>query len=201
MAWNAEKFFLGSPLFRGVPRELVVPVAQRARRLAFKKGGFIFHEGQPAEWGSWVETGFIKIAKGTSEGRLVTMEILTPGDVFAPAGIMPIGAYPANAVAVSAAWVVQAARRDLAALAKAFPDLLQMVLAQVSERLRHAHSLRALDAESAEKRVAATLLWLHQKTGGVLTISRKEIAEIAGVAPETASRTVLAFNKDRKSVV
>ena len=71
-----------------------------------------------------------------------------------------------------------------------------MVLAQVSERLRHAHSLRALDAESAEKRVAATLLWLHQKTGGVLTISRKEIAEIAGVAPETAIRTVLAFKKE-----
>jgi CRP-like cAMP-binding protein len=75
--------------------------------------------------------------------------------------------------------------------------LTQDVLQQVSRRLQRAHQLRSLDSESADKKIAGALLWLEEKHGTTLNISRREISEIAGVAPETAIRVVLQFKGKR----
>lgn len=193
--WNPDKFFAELPLFKDVPPARRPGLAWKAKRAVFGKGEFIFQEGEPADAAWWVAEGFVKIAKSAPTGRLVTMELLVAGDVFGPVGLMGLASYPANAVAVTKCAAVRLPASDLAAFVRDYPVFAQAVLAQVSQRLHRTHDLRALDAESAEKKIAAALLWLRRKTGDVIKVSRREIAEIAGVAPETAIRVVLSFKK------
>lgn len=193
--WNPEKFFTALPAFREAAPENLRRMAWRSKRVAFNKDEFIFQEGGPAEAAWWVSDGYVKIAKTTPQGRLVTMEMLVSGDGFGLAGIMRFEDYPANAIAVTPCAAVRVPAEELAAVARAHPAVTQNVLGQVSQRLQRAHRLRALDAESAEKRVAAALLWVCEKSGPEISISRKEISEIAGVAPETAIRVVLDFKE------
>jgi CRP/FNR family transcriptional regulator len=191
--WNPEKFFASLPAFRALPAAKVKALAWKARRKPLKKGDYVFQEGEPAQETWWVSKGFVKIAKVTPQGRLLTMEMLQPGEIFAPAGLMRLERYPANAVAVTDGEVVSVARKDMADWVRDVPALPGDILEQVSRRLQRAHRLRALDSESADKKVAAALLWLSEKQGAELGVSRKEISEIAGVAPETAIRVVLRF--------
>jgi CRP/FNR family transcriptional regulator, cyclic AMP receptor protein len=195
--WNPENFFAASPLFRQIPAQRLKDFAWKSRKLPFDKGAFIFQEGEPADAAWWVAEGFVKIAKATPQGRMLTMEMLVPGDIFGPAGLMKLDRYPANALAVTKASVVRVFAADLAALVQEFPTLPQDVLGQVSLRLQRARRLRALEAQPADKKVAAALLWLQEKIGDTFNISRREISEIAGIAPETAIRMVLFFKKKK----
>ena len=142
--------------------------------------------------------GCVKIAKTSPTGRSVTLELLTKGDGFGPAVVLDASKHhPTSAVAITKASAVKAADDGVTALMKAWPPFVHAVLAQVGRRLQRAYRLRALNAESAEKKVASTLLWLREEIGSPFAISRKEIADIAGVAPETAIRAVLAFKRRR----
>ena len=197
MDFDVESFFRGSEAFRGAPPQEVARLAARARVYRYAKADAIFQEGEPAE-ASWrVAEGIVKISKLAPDGRMTTMEMLTSGDIFAPAGVMNLQIYPANAVAVTAASVVKALKTDFAAFARAYPPIVQNVLNQVSARLQRAHRLRVLDGASAEKKVAAVLLWLSEKTGQSAGITRREISEIAGVAPETAIRVILKMKQKK----
>ncbi|HRY28430.1 MAG TPA: Crp/Fnr family transcriptional regulator [Elusimicrobiota bacterium] len=193
--WNPEKFFASLPFFRNVPVSELQKFVWQSRRMPFKKGDYLFQEGEPAEAAWWVTEGFVKIAKSTPQGRLITMEMLMPGEIFGPAGVIRMSHYPASAVAVTKGAAARLPGEALAALARACPSVAQGVLTEVSQRIQRAHRLRALDAESADKKVAAALLWLREKTGSPLAVPRREIAEIAGVAPETAIRVVLQFKE------
>lgn len=195
--WDPDKFFASLPLFRGVPPAARAALAWRSSRVTLEKNGFVFLEGAPADASWWVVDGFVKIVKTTPQGRLVTMELLVAGDVFAPAGVMELTTYPASAVAVTACTVLRAPASELARFVKDHPSFPGAVLAEVGRRLRRSHALRALDAESAEKKIAAALLWLSEKTGDVIKVSRRDVADIVGVAPETAIRVVLSFKQKR----
>jgi CRP-like cAMP-binding protein len=193
--WDPEKFFQSLPLFAGAPSAALRAFARSARRVPVAKGGAVFQEWETAGDAWWVAEGFVKIAKSTPQGRLLTMELLMRGDIFGAAPLMGFKTYPASALAVTSAAVVRASSTDVEALMRDCPGLAQRALQQVSQRLQRAHGLRALDAESADKKVAAALLWLREKTGDHIGVSRKEVSEIAGVAPETAIRVVLQFKE------
>lgn len=184
-------------IFRGAPPLEVARLATKARVSEFRKSDFIFQEDEPAEAAWWVAEGIVKIAKAAPDGRMATMEMLTKGDVFAPAGVMKLQFYPANAIAVTDASAVRILKPDFNAFALAHPPVVQNVLQAVSQRLLRAHRLRALDSSSSEKKVAAALLWLSEKGDPSIGVSRREIAEIAGTAPETAIRIVLDFKKKK----
>ena len=185
-------------MFAGVPAEPLRSFAWKTRLLTYKKKGIVFNEGDPADGGWWMVDGCVKIAKTAPTGRSVTLELLTKGEGFGPAVVFDSSKlHLVSALAVTKASAVKAAASDVTALMKAWPPFAQAVLVQVGRRLNHAYRLRALNAESAGKKVAATLLWLREEIGSPFAISRREIADIAGVAPETAIRVVLAFKRRR----
>ncbi len=183
------------PAFRSAPQRELSQLAARARLLEYKKSEYVFQEGDAAEASWWVAGGIVKISKLTPDGRMSTMEMLTAGDIFAPSGIMGVQFYPANAIAVTPASIVKILRADVAAFVRAYPAVVQDVLEQVHLRVQRSHRLRALDSSSSAKKVAAVLLWLSEKTGDSVGITRREISEIAGMAPETAVRVILMMKR------
>lgn len=192
---NIKAFFKNMPVFRNAPAKELARLGSRAKRCEFRKSDFIFQEGDPAEAAWWVAKGIVKISKLTPDGRMTTMEMLTVGDIFAPSGIMNAPRYPANAIAVTPASIVKILRADMVAFVRAYPAVVQDVLEQVRLRVQRSHRLRALDSSSSAKKVAAVLLWLSEKTGDSVGITRREISEIAGMAPETAVRVILMMKR------
>lgn len=197
MKSNLNSFFEGMPAFHKAPPNELSRLAAAARVIKYKKSDFIFQEGDPADASWWVADGIVKISKLAPDGRMSTMEILTQGDIFAPAGVMNLQYYPANAIAVTAAAVIKVLKPNFASFARTFPEIIQNVLQQVSQRLQRSHRLRSVDTLSSEKKVAAALLWVSEKSRRSVGLSRRELSEIAGVAPETAVRIVLEMKKKK----
>lgn len=195
METNILSFFKEMDAFQNIPASELGQLAAKSRLLKVQKSETIFQEGANADACWWVASGIVKISKLNPDGRMLTMEMLTQGDIFAPAGIMHLQFYPANAIAVTSATVIKILKADMSHFVQNFPKIVQNVLDQISQRLQRSHRLRALDSSSSEKKVAAALLWLSEKTGSTVGVSRKEISEIAGVAPETAIRILLKFKR------
>jgi CRP/FNR family transcriptional regulator len=194
--WNPEKYFRSLPLFVGAPPEGLRAFSQKTRFLSFPKGGAVFNEGDPADGAWWVAEGCVKIVKTGYQGRTVALDLLTRGDAFGPAVLLdPAKTHPTGAVCIVRSWVVKTSAADLLALLKTWPALAQALLGQAGRRLQRAWRLRAMEGEPADRKVAGTLLWLRDVLGPSLAVSRREIADIAGVAPETAVRVMLTFKR------
>lgn len=183
----------GLSIFMGENPVEVRRMADVSREESYRGQENIFLEGQRADAGWWVLDGVVKIVRTTAQGRQVTLEILGPGDGFGLAQLMGFPAYPAQAVALKDSRVARVPADVLTAWGRRCPEFLTSILGQISQRIQRFHQLRILCPESAERKVAATLLWVTEKFGSRLFFSRREIADIAGVAPETAVRAVLAF--------
>jgi CRP/FNR family transcriptional regulator, cyclic AMP receptor protein len=193
---NPERFFRSLPLFAGAPPDALRAFSRKTRFLSFPKGGSIFNEGDPADGAWWVAEGCVKIVKTGFQGRAVTMDLLMRGDAFGPAVLLDSAKiHPTGAVCIVRSGIVKAPSSDLFALMKTWPTFAQALLVQAGRRLHRSWRLRTSEGEPADRKVAATLLTLRDVLGPSLTISRREIADIAGVAPETAIRVMLTFKR------
>jgi CRP/FNR family transcriptional regulator len=94
---------------------------------------------------------------------------------------------------------------QLGAVLDAYPQVARAALTAIAGRLRDAQDrAHRLSAATAEQRVAATLLLLADRLGihrGDLLVinaplTRDELAGLAGLAPETASRILAQLRRD-----
>jgi CRP-like cAMP-binding protein len=65
----------------------------------------------------------------------------------------------------------------------------------LGERLWESQMMRAAATQTSETRLAWTLLWLHGKLGRTIPMTRRLIAETAGVARETSIRMLSPMEK------
>ena len=89
-------------------------------------------------------------------------------------------------------------------LLDSYPELTREYISKVLDRLRKAHDLsRALAHDIVEVRIASALLALVPRfctvdksdDTYVVKLSRQELAEMTGTAPETVSRSVKGMEK------
>jgi len=177
-------------------------VAAVTRELRVPKGSTVFREGQSADALWAVKEGIIHIIKSASEGREIVLEVIAPGELFGAVVALEDRPYPAAAVAAepSVVWRLPAPlARDLC---QKHPTLRAAILAQVTARLRSAHEqLRSVALEPVAQRLARTLLKLadkigHEKQGvTVVSITRRELADMVGTTVETAIRVTRQWER------
>lgn len=209
--WGAARCAAFLPtvrLFQGLPEEIVGAVAARMRPRQVPQGGFVFLEGDEAKAVSLLAVGRVKVVQETEEGREVILRVIQPGDIFGGAGGWGETFYPATAVALRDAVVLQIPAREFTALVSGYPEFALAVIRELGTRLREAEArIRDLQTQRAEQRLARALLRLVAKTGvktaaGIeigLPLSRQDLAELAGTTLHTASRTLSAW--DRRGLI
>ena len=69
------------PLFNLVKGSERVRLAGEVKETRYRKGQFIFREGDPAEFFHIVKEGTVKCVKTSPDGKEVTLKVLMPGDL------------------------------------------------------------------------------------------------------------------------
>ena len=178
------------------PRAVMHLLEAQARTVALGRGGFLWHEGDPADRLVQVEHGLLRAIRTFEDGRIATLLRFGPGDVLGFAPFFDGAGYPASVEALEPSRLRVVHRQDLEA-ALQDPRISMALLELLARRLRKAFdTIEQLSIRSAVNRVAAALEPLVP--GGPYPIvaipgSARAFAEGIGLTPASFSRALAAL--------
>lgn len=187
-----------------LPSAVVVEAADLARARLLSRGQRIFDQGEPAGRAHALLSGCVRITQAGSDGEEILVRFIGPGEIFGCVPVLTDGLYPADATATVDAVELSWDPADLLALMQRHSQIALNMVAIVGGRLGEAQErLRELATQSAERRIARTLLRLLDQAGcptedGVrieFPLRRKDIADIAGTTLHTVSRILVGWER------
>lgn len=183
------------PHFGGLDDATLARLAAASRLLRPGAGELIVHEGEPCRGFFAVRTGSVRVFRVAPDGRVQVLHRLGPGHSFAEAAVLNMGAYPASAEALEdGTEVIEVGAATFLALFDTDRRLPRVMVASLCGWLRTLLTrVEELSVHSAGARLARYLLDLPARDteSGLeieLPMSKKEIAELLGITPETLSR-------------
>ncbi len=171
-------------------------LAALVRKVGFAPHQTLFQEGDPASAVFNLLEGTVKLYKSLPDGRTQITGFLSAGDFM---GLSSDGHYAYSAEAVTDVKVCRFQRRDLLALFRDFPHMVERLLTMTSDELAIAQEqMLLLGRKTAQEKVMSFLLALSRRAkrrgrdGRRLTLpmSRADIADYLGLTIETVSRTM-----------
>lgn len=190
-------------LFRCLNPAEAKALAHVCRLQVCERGDTVFVEGTRAKEMSFVALGTVKIVKATPT-RSVILRVVGAGS---PVGIVAAWEgrpYPGTAVAVEPSTIVHVPEREFFALSDRHPEILRQLLQMMMRRQVQLGQRVSEMTGQVETRIAQALLDLVASSGKVegekatilLTLTRQEIADLAGTTVETAIRTMSRWGKE-----
>ncbi|MBX6422704.1 Crp/Fnr family transcriptional regulator [Thermosulfurimonas sp. F29] len=186
-------------LFRGLPEQDLLRLAEIALPRRYGKGEVIFSAGEEARGFYLVAEGMVKIYRLSSRGRQQILHVFGPGEVFAEAALFSGSRYPAWAETLAPSVVLFFPRQSFLDLVRRRPELALNMLAVLSLRLRSLAALvDSLSLKEVPERLAAYLLYLAENHGPEfeLEIPKGELAALLGTVPETLSRVLSRLSEE-----
>jgi CRP-like cAMP-binding protein len=160
----------------------------------FKEGEYLYYVAEPAEYLWAVGSGEVRTLRGSANGRITTLELLHPGDLFGLAAMSEGAPYSESAQGVISgeAWFLP--RRTIASMVDGDPELGRALLSIVARRLQSAHDrLCSFAHDSVTERMARALL--EAWDGERIEMTRRILGESAGTTVETAIRVLRRFER------
>lgn len=152
------------------------------------------------DWGEslfLIRDGLAKVRTTTADGDEVIMSLLGPGDVFGEIAALDGASRSADVVALTPLRLVKLRSAPFAALLQQQPAFALALARLEAGRLRDLNQRFALQSADATTRLLDALAYLARKSSGqadveapIPPLAQKEIALLAGLARETASRTL-----------
>ena len=171
--------------------------------LDYRRGGItIFSEGEDAHFVYSVVAGIVRINRHSDGGRRQVLAFMLPGDIF---GLPDSGIYVNSAEAACPATLCRVPWIKLRELMLRQPSMQLNMLIKVAHDLREAQRrIMILGQQNTCQRLASFLLDFiqHQSffdiESGRLTLplTRFDIADYLGTAPETVARGFLRLERD-----
>jgi CRP/FNR family transcriptional regulator, polysaccharide utilization system transcription regulator len=175
----------------------------------YKPRQVIFHEDTPATGLYILCRGAVKLYQSDRFGRQYTLDIAAPGDVLGEIPADPGACYSTSAEALTDSQLCFLPRDSLVAFIRKHPMTGVRLLEAFSKTVSTARKrVRALALKRAESRLAELLMQLAHAGGEPLAdgstklqlgYSRRELAEMIGVSPETAIR-LLGRLKSKRAI-
>lgn len=171
----------------------------------YKPRQVIFHEGTPASGLYVVCHGTVKIYQSDRFGRGFIIDVATAGTVLGELALEDGESYSASAEALTESQLSFLPRERLVRFIERHPKTAVRLIASLSKALAAARRKAGeLALKRADARMADLLLRLaddgasgNGSTRIRLTYSRRELAEMIGVSPETAIRLLAKLKRDR----
>lgn len=175
----------------------------RATRRRLGKSAFVYRVSDPGDAVYLLLAGRIKTYKLTPDGREVILWFGFPGEVF---GLVEAPRHKGRLVSVETcepSEVAEISSAKFRGFLAAHPDVSQLLLQIVASRLGMlANRLVYLMADNAEARIAKLLVDLATRyhdpvhgAGRSIGLTHQEIADIAGVQRQTATRILGRFTE------
>ncbi|MCS6966173.1 MAG: Crp/Fnr family transcriptional regulator [Candidatus Kapabacteria bacterium] len=170
----------------------------------YRRGEVIFHEGSYPAGVYCIHQGAVKLYRSDSMGNLVIVRLAKQGDLLGYRALLSNERYTATAEALEDTVLCFVPRATFFELLRQNSDLMAAVTELLARDLRTAESrLASLAQKTVPQRLAEILLYLRELFGedehGVLktSMTRRELAELVGTAPETVIRLLSDFQRKR----
>lgn len=192
---NVIRALAGVPIFAGLQPEQLERISHIAVPRNVDRGQMLFFERGEAEGFYVIEAGKVKVFRSAPDGREAVLHIYGPGETFGEVPMFMGGRYPASAAAVEKGRIIFLPRADLVRLIGEDSTLAMNMLASLSGKLREfAAKIEALTLQEIPQRLAAYLLDLSEREGGVDTVeldmAKGLLASFLGATRETLSRAL-----------
>jgi CRP-like cAMP-binding protein len=172
----------------------------------FQKDDYVFFEGDLPEWLFIVNEGRVKLVKHSDTGKDVILQIFVPGDMFGEVSLFDRKPYSSSAQVMENSIILKLSRKDFLLFFGRHPFVATEMIAELGRQLREAHAtIKSLAVDRVEQRIASILLKLahklgSQEHGGVmlnLSLTRQDLADMAGTTVETTIRVMSRFTKTK----
>ena len=189
---------LGSlPLFACLTVEQLKLLLDRHRVISHQLDQVIVME---QDWGESlfvIRDGLAKVRTYTADGDEVIMSLLGPGDVFGEMAALDGASRSADVVALTPLHLIKMRSASFASLLSQLAPFALALARLEAGRLRDLNQRFALQSADATTRLLDGLAYLARKSSGgqdlqseLPPLAQREIALLAGLARETASRTL-----------
>nr|WP_309758920.1 response regulator [Flavobacterium sp.] len=179
--------------------ELKKIISERKTRF-FKKNQIIHYEGDHATGIYLVMSGKIKTMKMAEDGRELMTGIYQADDFLGINIILSDNAHEDTATALEDSCLCFFPKTQFDEMLRLYPDVAGKFLEILSHEIRKKDGyLLQLAYQSVRKRISEAILRLYQKhEDGIktLSVSRDDLAALAGTAAETVSRTLTEFKNE-----
>ncbi|SFP89436.1 response regulator [Hymenobacter arizonensis] len=166
---------------------------------AIRKKQDVYLEGDEPTRVYFVQAGRVKTVKTTDGGKELITGLYGPGEFFGYLPVLDHTPHTDSAVAVEESELVYIPQDDFTQLLLRNPEVGQQFIRLLAGRVSERESqLLAMAYSSIRRRVADTLLRLHEQAGpeGSIQLSRDDMAAMVGTAPESLIRTLSEFKAD-----
>lgn len=178
--------------------ESISRIVRRNRTL--NKGEFIYHAGEWFHGIVALKSGTAKLVSTDRYGNEYVVEFLLPGELLGFDGFSN-QRHSCSAIAMETVSYCEMPAHQIDLLNREIPGLTQLLLQQSGERFDHNVQRLILSRRSAEERLAAFLMHLSERyrqrgfssTEFRISMTRLEIGNYLGLAPETVSRLFTQF--------
>lgn len=190
------------PLLSGLDESESKRVLARARIVTVERGEHLFHHGDPARRIWLCRTGQLKLFRLSDAGQEKIIAIINPGRSFAEATLfMPSRVYPVHCAALKPSELVGFDADDLVETLHQDPQACFRLLGTLSRRMHEKiNQIESLALQNAHLRIAHYLLDEYRRRNAPRTFrleaSKKHIAGLLAVQPETLSRSLTALQRD-----
>jgi CRP/FNR family transcriptional regulator, cyclic AMP receptor protein len=185
------------PLFADLSERDLAELAQVAVPRSYEPGQAIFREGDSGDTCYVVREGCVRVTRRHSDGRIITLAELRPGEMFGELAMFGGETRSASVEALEPTRALAILSGDLRRILAQHPDIAVKMLEALADRLREANERLARQSfQTVAGRVASALLsQVKARSDGedpdrdiVIEATQAEIAQLAGASRESASR-------------
>lgn len=170
----------------------------------FKKGQTIFYEGNHTIGVFCVYSGKVKLSKLGKDGKEQIVRFSKPGDIIGYRALLSNEPYQATAIALEDSYICMISKEKFLSLLDDNTKLSTSIIQLLSKDLKGAEqNLIDLTQKSVKERIVESLVLIINTFGFkadnktiALSLSRQELANIAGTSSESTIRTLATLNKE-----
>lgn len=187
----------------GLPPASLGRLAAQWQTDAYAPGESLFHQGGRPSCIYFVHSGRVKLVRSEGTGRRRIVRIISGPDVLGERALIAGKSYAAAAEAMEKSWISRIAAERFQELWDADPGLPRFFARLLAERLGESdESGSDLALRLIRERVAKLIVRCDEASGAPggpisLGMSRQDLAELMGTAPEVVSRTFASLAKKR----
>lgn len=201
---TCQNKLMGNSIFCCLSNDELETLSQGKRNMTFKKGQVIFSEGNQPHGIYCIYSGKVKIHKLGDEGKEQIVRLANSSDMIGYRSVLNSDKYFASATAIEDTEVCFIAKSQIIELIKTNPNFSLSLINLLSENLKKAEEkITNMAQKHVRERIAEAILLLYKAYGLKddeqiinCSLTRKEIANIAGTTTETSIRILSEFHKD-----
>ncbi len=186
-------------IFAELGEEELEAVSNRFLERHYKRNEIVFFEEDTGQYMYIVKDGRVKVSRLLPNGKEMILAFHEKGEYFGEMALIDGGTTPATVTAVVNTTILSLGASSFLQLLQENPKVNESLLKMLCSRCRDAWSqIEVLTFHNADSRIRTALYQLSQKRGvetdrGTLIslqLTHKELADMAGISRETATRVL-----------